>query len=711
MKRTTYPSLIFLAVLFSTLLYACKNTTQQSQPPVAKKIPKELVIHGDTRIDNYYWMNDRENKDVLDYLHAENDYLKELLKPVEGLQKNLFAEMKGRIKEQDESVPYRIGDYFYYTKYTEGGEYPVYCRKKGNLEGKEEIMLDGNERSKGLSYFSCSGVVISQDGKLGAYAIDTVGRRISSIFFKDLTTGKEFPDRIDHVSGNMVWAADNMNLFYSKQDPQTLRYHQIYRHKLGSLPSEDVLVYEEKDETFSCYVAETKSKKYLTIISYSTLSSETRILESINPTGQFRPFQEREKDLEYDIEHAGDKFYIRTNINGAKNYTLMETTEDKTTATHWKTIIPHRDYVFLGGFDVLEGHLFTEERANGLVKIKIIDLSNGKEDHLHFEEPVYTTNLGFNPQYDGTKFRISYSSMITPPTVFEYDIATGTKEVLKQEEIVGGYDKNLYATERIFATAKDGTKIPVLLAYKKELFRNDGSNPLLQYAYGSYGANMDARFSSTRLSLLDRGFIYAITQIRGGQEMGRHWYENGKLLKKMNTFTDFIDCSEYLIQNNYTNRDRLFAAGGSAGGLLMGVIVNLKPEIYKGVIAAVPFVDVVTTMLDETIPLTTSEYDEWGNPNEEDYYKYMLSYSPYDNVKKQAYPNILVTSGLHDSQVQYFEPTKWVAKLRDMKTDDNLILLYTNMEAGHGGASGRFSRLKELALEYSFILYLAGIDK
>ncbi|WP_200976155.1 S9 family peptidase [Echinicola sp. 20G] len=674
--------------------------------PKASINNKKLIFHGHERNDPYYWMNDRNNPEVIQYLNDENDFLKASLQHTEGLQNELYEEMKGRIKEDDQSVPYFKDGYFYFSKYIQGGEYPIFCRKKDSLENPEEVLLDVNILAKGHEYFNVSSLAISTNQNLLAFAQDNVGRRVYTIRLKDLTTGEILKDEIPEITGNIAWANDNKALFYSKQDPNTLRSFQIYKHSLGQQSIEDELIYEEKDETFTCHISKSKSKKYLFINSESTVSSEVRFIEADSPNNTPHLVQSRERDLEYSVEHFEDHFLIWTNHNKALNYKLVKTPVKTTGKENWIDVIPHRKDVLLESFEVFKDFLVLEERFNGLTRIQINPWNGNNSHYINFEEPTYSAWISFNPSFESNLLRFGYNSLTTPSSTFDYDMISKEQTLLKQQEVLGGYNPNEYQAERIWAIADDETRIPISLVYKKSLFKKDGSNPLLQYAYGSYGFSTDALFSSNRLSLLDRGFVYAIAHIRGGQEMGRNWYENGKMLKKMNTFTDFITCSEHLISNQYTSTKKLFAMGGSAGGLLMGVIINLRPDLYKGVIAAVPFVDVVTTMLDESIPLTTGEFDEWGNPKEKAYYDYMLSYSPYDNIERKSYPNLLVTSGLHDSQVQYWEPTKWVAKLRAEKTDDNLLLLYTNMDAGHGGASGRFYSLKELAMEYAYILNL-----
>ena len=684
---------------------------EKIQPPIAKIIPKKLDKFGDVRIDNYFWLNDRKNPEVIDYLNKENTYYKKMTAHTKVFQKVLFEEMKARIKEEDESVPYLYNGYYYITRFEAGKDYPIYSRKKESLSAKEEIMFDCNKLAKGHAYFQLGGLSISPDNAYATFAIDTIGRRIYSIKVKNLKTNEILDDKIENTSGDSTWANDNKTIFYTHQDKVTLRSDKVFKHKLGANSADDVLVFEEKDDTFNVDVSKEKSKKYIVISSSSTLTTEYRTLLADNPDGKFTVFQKRVRGLEYDISHFGDSFYIVTNKDKATNFKLMKTPENATSKENWKDLIPHREDVLLEDIEIFKNFLVVEERSNGLNKIRIISWNGKGEYYLPFESETYTAYTTTNVDFDTDILRYSYQSMTTPSSVIDFNMKTKTKEIKKEQQVLGGkFDKNNYTEERIWATAKDGTKIPISMVYRKGL-KKDSKNPLLLYAYGSYGHSMDATFSSTRLTLLDRGFIFAIAHIRGGEDLGRQWYEDGKLLKKKNTFTDFIDCSKFVIQQKYTSPEHLYAEGGSAGGLLMGAVVNLAPELYHGVIAQVPFVDVITTMLDETIPLTTGEYDEWGNPNLKKYYNYMMSYSPYDNVKKQNYPNIYVSTGLHDSQVQYWEPAKWVAKIRSMKTDNSVLFLDTNMEAGHGGASGRFEAIKELAKEYSFLLDLEKIEK
>lgn len=711
MKKITY--FLLGCVIFAPVhsQNKTKKMSDKIQPPVAKIVPKTLEKHGDKRIDNYYWLNERENPEVIDYLNKENEYYQKSTAHTKQLQDELFLEMKGRIKEDDSSVPYLYNGYYYITRFEKGKDYPIYSRKKGSLEAKEEIMFDCNEMAKGHAYFNLSGISVSEDNKWVAFGVDLVSRRQYTIQIKNLETGEILPVKLENTTGGSTWAGDNKTLFYTRKDAQTLRSDKIYKHTLGTDASTDTMVFHEKDDTFNTFVYKEKSKKYLVIGSSSTLTSEYQILDAKNPNGEFKIFQKRTRGLEYSISHYGDSFYIVTNKDKATNFKLMKTPETATAAENWTDLIGHRKDVLLEGIEIFKDYLVVEERSNGLNKIQIRPWNGKGEYYLPFESETYTAYTTTNVDFDTEILRYGYQSLATPSSVIDFNMRTMEKKVLKEQEVLGGkFDKNNYIEERVWTTAADGTKVPISMVYRKGI-KKDGKNPLLLYAYGSYGATMDPYFSSTRLSLLDRGFIYAIAHIRGGEDLGREWYENGKLLKKINTFTDFIDCSKFVIAEKYTSVSHLYAEGGSAGGLLMGAIVNMAPELYNGVIAQVPFVDVVTTMLDDTIPLTTGEYDEWGNPNEKVYYDYMLSYSPYDQVKKQAYPNMYVSTGLHDSQVQYFEPAKWVAKLRVMKTNDKQLFLDTNMDAGHGGASGRFEALKELAKEFAFLLDLEKIKK
>jgi oligopeptidase B len=697
-------TIVMMLISLITLSQACKQTGPE--PPVAAKRPVELTNHGHTRIDNYYWLRERDNPEVINYLEAENEYTRARLSHTEGLQDELYNEIIGRIKQTDESVPYLENGYYYYTRYEEGHEYPVYCRKKESPDAPEEILLNVNEMAEGYAYYHVSGRNVSPDNRILAFGVDSVGRRQYELQFKDLATGELLDDRISGTTGYAAWASDSRTMFYTTQNETTLRSENVYRHKLGNDTANRDLVWFEEDETYRVGVFATKSKEYLMIYSSSTMSTEFRITRADTPEAEFRVFHPRERDMIYSVDHHEERFYVHTNWN-ARNFRLMETNVWQTGKRNWKELVAHRDDVLLSGIEIFNDYLVLAERKHGLTQLYIQPWNEKIKGHyLEFPEQVYTAGISVNPDFDSDLLRFSYSSLTTPNSVYDYNMVTGEKILLKQDEVLGEFDADWYQSERLYATADDGTEIPISLVYRKGT-RLDGSNPLLLYAYGSYGISSDPRFSSIRLSLIDRGFIFAIAHVRGGQEMGRHWYESGKVLNKINTFTDFNTCARYLIDMNYTNPGKLFAQGGSAGGLLIGAVINMQPELYRGVIAAVPFVDVVTTMLDESIPLTTGEYDEWGNPNDPVYFKYMLSYSPYDQVQAHDYPAMLVTTGLHDSQVQYWEPAKWVAKLRDYKTSDNVLLLHTNMEAGHGGAAGRYRRYREIAMEYAFLIDLA----
>jgi oligopeptidase B len=698
---------VFLLLSIVAMITSCKTkpTWGDAEPPVADKIAKELTIHGHTRIDNYYWMNDRENPDVIAYLEAENAYLEAKMGFTKGFQDELFNEMRGRIKEDDTSAPTFSNGYFYYTRFEVGNEYPIYCRRKETMDNPEEILLDVNKLAEGHSYFRVGRYDVSLDNKLLAFTVDTVGRRQYTINFKNLETGEVVETGIKNASGDVVWAADNQTVFFTMTDPKTLRYDRVMRYNYSD-KMEPAMVYYEADDTYYYMgVGRSKDDKYIQIYINSTLSNEIRLLPSDKPKDQFKAFQPRQRDLRYSVYPSGDKFYVLTN-HQAQNFRLMETPAKATSVNNWKEVIGHRSDVLLESVEVFNNFLVVQERSNALGQLRIIDLNAKGEHYISFQDEAYTISIGSNNEMDSKVLRYVYTSLTTPSSVYDYNMVTREATLIKQQEVLGDFSPDNYETKRFFVDARDGARVPVTIVYRKGMEKN-GKNPLLLYGYGSYGYSLDPRFSSNAISLLDRGFIYALAHVRGGEDLGRQWYEDGKLLKKKNTFNDFIDIADYLVENKYTNSQKLFAGGGSAGGLLMGAIVNMRPELFKGIIAAVPFVDVVTTMLDETIPLTTAEYDEWGNPNEKEYYDYMLSYSPYDNITAQAYPNILATSGLHDSQVQYWEPTKWVAKLREYNTGNSMILLYTNMEAGHGGASGRFSRLREVAREYAFLIELA----
>jgi len=713
---------IYLYTCIFSLIFAiaCKNNDMKStdsKAPVAKKQPTKLEMHGDVRIDNYFWMRlsdaqklaevkDEQTKEVIDYLDAENAYYDDVTAYSKNFEEKLFEEMKGRIKEDDASVPYKNNGYYYITRYEKGMQYPIYSRKRETLDTEEQILFNVNDMAKEYDYYQLGGLNVSPDNKLAVFATDTVSRRQYFLRIKNLETGNIYTDIINNTTGGSVWANDNKTIFYTKKDPITLRSEKIFRHVLGTPTSEDVEVYHEKDETFGVYVTKSKSKKYIIIGSYSTVSSEAQFLDADNPTGSLQMIQPRERDLEYSVSHFGDHFYILTNKDEATNFKLMKTPVSAPTKNNWVDVIPHREDTLLEDFSIFKEYLVLEERTDGLSKVRIKRWDAKEDYYLPFNEETYSVGVYSNPDFDTNTLRYSYNSFTTPASVIDFNMADKSKEVKKEQEVLGGkFDKNNYKSERVWATARDGKKVAISLVYHKDT-QLTSQTPLLQYAYGSYGYTIPDGFSTTRLSLLDRGFVYALAHIRGSQYLGRDWYEDGKMLHKKNTFTDFVDCSKFLIDNNYTSPKHLYAMGGSAGGLLMGAVVNMNPELYNGIIAAVPFVDVVSTMIDDSIPLTTGEYDEWGNPNNKEYYDYIKSYSPYDQVSSKAYPNMLVTTGFHDSQVQYWEPAKWVAKLRDLKTDNNILLLHTNMEAGHGGASGRFDALKETAKDYTFFLAL-----
>ena len=678
-------------------------------PPVADKIPVSFKKFNDIRIDDYYWLKERENPEVIDYLERENDYYEKMTSHTLDLQNKLFKEIKDKIKEDDESVPYFLNGYWYKTKYKEGLDYPVYTRFKDSLNNNEEILFDCNELAKKHDYFNLSNFQISPDNKIVAFSTDVVSRRLYSVQFKNLETGKVYSDKIINSSGSFAWANDNSTLFYTSRDVNTLRNDKIFKHVLNTDYKNDELVYFEKDETFYTNVSKSKSKKFIIISSFSTLTSEFQFLPADNINESFKLFNKRKRGVEYSINHYDDHFYIITNKDKAYNYKLMKTKISKTSSENWTDVVEHRKNVLIEGIDIFKDHLVVSERVDGLNRINIKKWDDSENYFLNFDNETFSSNTTTNLDFNSKKLNYAYNSLNEPYSVIEFDMITKEKTILKQHKVLDkNFSKDNYVTERIWADSQDGNQIPISLIYKKGIKR-DGSNPLLIYGYGSYGNTIDPSFSISRLSLLDRGFIYAISHVRGSEYLGRDWYENGKLLNKKNSFNDFVDSTKFLISEGYTSAEHCYAYGGSAGGLLMGAVINMAPELYNGVIAAVPFVDVITTMLDETIPLTTSEYDEWGNPNQKEYYEYMMSYSPYDNVSKLKYPNLLVTTGLHDSQVQYWEPAKWVAKLRDYKQDQNYLFLNTNMETGHGGSSGRFEAIKDLAKEYAFLFDLENI--
>ena len=673
--------------------------------PRAEKINKIMTMHNHERVDEFYWLNERENPKVIDYLNAENDYRDAYMEKYKGLENELFEEIKSRIKEDDSSVPYLDNGYYYYTRYEKGKQYPIYCRKKNNLNNPEEILIDANEMSQGHEYFRIGGIDISPNNKIMAYSVDTVSRRLYTIKFKNLESGEEGVHSIPNTSGGATWANDNKTIFYNQKNKNTLRTERVMRHVLSSDKNDEEVFYESDDE-FNLYSYKSKSEKYIMVVSGKTISDEISFLSADNPNEDLKIFQKRIDGLEYSVDHFGDKWYIRTNLNGAQNFKLMQCNEEYTSSKNWKEFIQHSESVLLEGVEVFDDFMVITERENGQRRFNVISNNDGQSHYIDFEEEVFSAYSSVNLEISSTKFRYGYSSMTTPNSTIEYDMNSRKKTILKESEVMGGnFDKNNYESKLVWANARDGKKVPISLVYKKDTYV-EGENPLLLYGYGSYGSTNSAGFSSVRLSLLDRGFVYAIAHIRGSQYLGRQWYEDGKMFNKKNTFWDFIDSAKYLGENNYVDKDQIFAMGGSAGGLLMGAVTNMEPEVFKGIIAGVPFVDVVTTMLDETIPLTTFEFDEWGDPKDKDSYFYMLSYSPYDQVEEKDYPAIFITTGYHDSQVQYFEPAKWIARLRDRRTNKEPLLMYCNMDAGHGGASGRFEAYKETAMEYAFLISL-----
>ncbi|MEG0009241.1 MAG: S9 family peptidase [Aeromonas sp.] len=679
-------------------------------PPVAAKHPHSMKKHGDVRVDNYYWLRDdeRQKPEVLDYLKAENAYTEAMLKPTQPLREQLYEEMVARIPQQDESVPYVKNGYRYQTRYEPGKEYGIYSRTKvGDKEKEPSLLLDSNQRAEGHEFYALGALEVSRNNRWLAVAEDFLSRRQYQIQFLDLESGQWASDKLENTSGNLVWANDSKTVFYVRKHPKTLLPYQVYRHELGSDPAKDQLVYEEKDDSFYVSLYATTSEDFIVIALSSTTSGEARLIDANTPAQKPRLFLPRQADHEYSLDHYRGRFYVRSNKDG-KNFGLYETKESP--VDRWKAVIAPNPDVLLESYALFKDWLVLEERNQGLTRLRQVNWQSGEQKEIAFDDPAYVTWLAYNPEPDTSELRYGYSSMTTPSSTYELNLDSGKRTLLKQQA-VAGFKAEKYASERLWIDARDGVKVPVSLVYRKDLFKKDGPgpqrNPLLVYGYGSYGASMDPDFSTARLSLLDRGFVYAIAHIRGGEELGRGWYEDGKLLKKQNSFHDFIDATEALVAQGYGAKDQVYAMGGSAGGLLMGAIINQAPQLYRGVVAQVPFVDVVTTMLDESIPLTTGEYDEWGNPNQKRFYEYMKAYSPYDQVKAQAYPNLLVTTGLHDSQVQYWEPAKWVAKLRELKTDDNLLLLSTDMDAGHGGKSGRFKAYEDIALEFAFILELA----
>jgi oligopeptidase B len=701
-RRVFLSAVLILSVSFT--LASC-NSQAEVNPPVAKIESKIDTLFGQEMVDNYFWLRQRGNPEVIDYLKAENAYTEAVMKHTEKLQDKLYREMVGRIKETDLSVPVKRDEFYYYSRTEEGKQYKIYCRKKGSLEAEEEILLDVNLVAAGREYMGLGIYEVSPSHRLLAYAVDTTGSERFTLRVKDLETQELYPDVIDSVSTSLEWANDDKTFFYTITD-EAWRSYKLYRHTLGGDVENDVLVFHEKDDAFSLDIAKSKSMGYLYVYLESMTTSEVHYLDANNPTGKFELVHARQQDMEYSLSHHGDQFYIVTNDN-AENFKLMQVPVSDPWKRNWSEGIAHRDSVKLDRIEVFKHFMALYERENGLKQIRIKDFSSNQIHRVEFPEPVYTCWPNWNPEYKSHLLRFTYASFITPNSVYDYNMRTRKRELKKQKEVLGGYDPDEYQSERIFATAGDGTRIPISMVYKKGMVK-DGSIPLYLSGYGAYGSSAEPYFSSNRLSLLDRGFIYARAHVRGGGEMGRYWYDDGKLLNKRNTFTDFIAVAEHLISENYTSADRLAIVGGSAGGLLIGAVVNMRPDLFGLVIADVPFVDLINTMLDASIPLTVVEYEEWGNPNEKEYFDYMLSYSPYDNVEAKEYPHMLILAGLNDTRVQYWEPAKWTAKLRAAKTDNNRLLLKTNMGAGHGGASGRYDRLKELAFEYAFILDVLG---
>jgi len=702
-------ALLFLALLAPPLgaqqVPVTSPATPALTPPVAAVRPHRFDEHGTVRIDNYYWLKDRKNPEVIRYLEDENAYTKAVMAHTEPLQERLYEELKGRVQQNDQSVPFREGNYFYYTRLVDGKNYPIYARKRGALTAPEEIMIDVNALAEGKSTYIVRAWEVSSAEDILAFAADTTGGRVSSIRFKNLRTGEMLPDVIPRSIGGLAWAEDNRTIFYTRPDSVSVRPYQVYRHKLGTPAATDQMVYEDKDEQYYVGVSKTKSRGYIMIQSSQTMATEYSYIRADQPDAPFKVLFPRERGHEYYASHFGDYFYVLTNDH-AKNFRLMRTPVARPRRTNWEEVIPHRADVLLEDFEFFKDFLVLSERKDGLVQLRVRPWTGTGEYYLDFGEPAYLAFVSTNRAFDTPLLRYVYTSLTTPSSTYDYDMRTKQRTLLKRDQILGGFDPSNYVTERFYTTARDGARVPVSIVYRKGIMR---PAPLLLTGYGSYGSSSDPTFSSDRLSLLDRGFAFAIAHIRGGSEMGRAWYENGRQLQKKNTFTDFVDVADDLIKRGYTSSDRLFAVGRSAGGLLMGAVVNMRPELFKGVIAGVPYVDVITTMSDSTIPLTTGEYDEWGNPNDSTFYRYMLSYSPYDNVERKAYPTMLITAGLYDTQVLYVEPAKWTAKLRAMKTDNNRLILRTNMEAGHAGASGRYKRWRDVAFEYAFLLDLAGL--
>ena len=709
MKELLFFALMITANNLLTSDSKSSNTPSNAPtPPVAKAIHTENHINGGRLVDDYKWLREKSNPEVAQYLEAENAYTDSIMKPTEPLQQKLYEEMVSHIKETDVNVPYKDGDYFYYSRWEAGQQYPIQARRKGSLEAGEQITLDVNELAKGEKFMALGSYNVSDDGNLLAYSTDNTGFRQYHLHVRDLRTHKDFPDTAEKV-GSIAWANDNQTLFYTVEDAAKRQY-RVYRHKLDTDTKNDELIYEEKDERFDVSVGRSRSRKYLFLLSNSHTTSEARYLDASTPTGEFKLIAPRQQDIEYYPDHSGDQFFIRTNDKG-RTFRLVSAPVADPGKNNWKEILPMRPDVMLSDIEIFQDFYVLVERENGLPELTVVDFATGAKNRIAFPEPVYTAGPQVNMEFKTRFFRYGYQSLVTPPSVFDYDVARHTSTLRKQNEVPGGYDPANYKSERLWATAKDGVKVPVSVVYRKDLKKPDGSNPLYVSGYGSYGISTNATFSPTRISLLDRGVVMAYAHIRGGGDLGKTWHDAGRMMNKMNTFTDFIACTELLVANKYGARNRIAIEGGSAGGLLMGAVTNLRPDLFRAVVSHVPFVDVMNTMLDASLPLTVGEYEEWGNPNEKPAYDYMLKYSPYDNLKKGGYPAILVKTSFNDSQVMYWEPAKYVAKLRTLKTDHNVLLLKTNMAAGHGGASGRYDRFKEVAFDYAFVLTQLGVER
>jgi oligopeptidase B len=710
MKKRSFqhfkPIYVILLACISTAFIGAEQ--RDIKPPVAQKIPKIDTLHNEVLVDDYFWLRDRDNMKVIEYLNAENEYTEKVMHHTTELQKTLYNEMLARIKETDLSAPVKLDNYYYYHRSEKDKQYPIYCRKKDSLGADEEIILDHNDIAEGYEYCEIGELMVSPDHRLLAFMVDTLANERFTLYIKDIDNDTLFSECIPNTGYTIAWAADNRTIFYTKCD-DAKRPYKLYRHTLGNDPVQDECIFHETDDALWLDVYNTKSKQYIILLSSSHTTCEIHYLDARTPYEDFSIIHPRQHEMEYYVVHCADKFYIRTNDN-AKNFRICEAPVNDPQKSNWKEIIPHRDSVMIEDMEVFQNFLVIHERVNALEQLLIIDLTTSKSHYINFDEPVYTFWLHDNLDFNTDLLRFTYTSFITPKTVYEYGMNTRTRHLLKQYEVLGGFDPGLYQVERIFATAGDGTRIPISLVYRKTL-QETGTNPLYLNGYGAYGASTEPYFSSNRISLLDRGFIYGIAHVRGGGELGRIWYDQGKLFNKMNTFTDYISCAEHLIEKKYTSTEHLIMAGGSAGGLLVGAVMNMRPELFKAVVTDVPFVDLINTMLDPSLPLTVLEYEEWGNPDDAAYYKYMKTYSPYDNISARHYPHILITAALNDPRVMYWEPAKWTAKLRSLKTDNNVLLLKMDMATGHMGASGRYDYLRDLAFEYAFMLDIFGIEK